>query len=135
MVAQWVDAVGVIAKIVGKYPQSAYHGFTTSLQAEWQYLRRCTPSVGPHLTPLEDAIRMKLIPALLQQPPGWASDDLRALLSHGVKFGGMNIHNPVEGADRLFEASDAALGVLVASLLDGSELELVTHRGQVRAGR
>ena len=116
MVAQWVDAVGVIAKIAGKYPQSAYHGFATSLQAELQYLCRCTPGVGPHLAPLEDAIGMKLIPALLQQPPGWVSDDLRTLLSHGVKFGGMNIRNPVEGADCLFEASDAALGVLVASL-------------------
>ena len=51
---------------------------------------------------------MKLIPAVLQQPPGWASDDLCTLLSHGVKFGGMNIRNPVEGADHLFEASEAA---------------------------
>ena len=116
LVAQWVDAVGVIAKISGKYPQSAYHGFATLLQSESQYLCRCTPGVGPHLAPLEDAIRMKLIPALLQQPPGWASDDLRTLLSHGVKFRGMNIRNPVEGADRLFEASEAASGVLVASL-------------------
>ena len=75
---------------------------------------------------------MTLTPALLQQPPGWASDELRTLLSHGVKFGGMNIRNPVEGADGLFEASQAASGVLVASLLDGTELELVSHRGQVR---
>ena len=59
--------------------------------------------------------------------------DLRTLLSHGGKFGGMNIRNPVEGADRLFEASEAALEVLVASLLNGAELELMTHRGQVRA--
>ena len=78
-------------------------------------------------------MRTQLIPALLQQPPGWTSDDLRTLLSHGVKFGGMNTGNPVERADRLFEASEAASGVLVASLLDGTELQLVTHRGQVRA--
>ena len=76
---------------------------------------------------------MKHIPALLQQPPGWASDDLRTLILHGVKFGGMNIRNPVEGADGLFEASEAASGVLVASLLDGTDLESVTYRGQVRA--
>ena len=65
---------------------------------------------------------MKLIPALLQQPPGWASDDLRTLLSHGVKFGGMNIRNPVEGGDGLFEASNATSGVLVAPLLHVTEL-------------
>ena len=44
----------------------------------------------------------------------------------------VNIRNPVEGADRLFEASQAASGVLVASLLDGTELVSVSHRGQVR---
>ena len=43
----------------------------------------------------------------------------------------MNICNPVEGADRLFEASEAASGVLVASLLDGTDLESVSHRGEV----
>ena len=32
---KWVDAIGVLAKIMRKYPQSAYHGFATSLQAEW----------------------------------------------------------------------------------------------------
>ena len=131
MIAQWVDAVGVLSRIAGKYPQSAYPGFATSLQAEWQYLCRCTPGAGPHLAPLDDTIRAKLIPALLQQPPGWASDGLRTLLFHGVKFGGMNIQNPVEGANRLFEASEAASGVLVASLLDGTELPSIIHRGQV----
>ena len=45
----------------------------------------------------------------------------------------MNIQNPMEGANRLFEASEAASGGLVASLLNGTELPSVTHRGQVRA--
>ena len=34
MVEQLVDAVGVLSRIAGKYLQSAYHGFATSLQAE-----------------------------------------------------------------------------------------------------
>ena len=63
MVAQWVDAVDVLAKIARKYSQSAYHGFALSLQAEWQYLRGCVPSVGKHLAPVEKAIREHLIPA------------------------------------------------------------------------
>ena len=33
-VEQWVADIGVLAKIASKYPQSAYHGFATSLQAE-----------------------------------------------------------------------------------------------------
>ena len=33
-VDSWVVAVKTIAMIAGKYPQSAYHGFALSLQAE-----------------------------------------------------------------------------------------------------
>ena len=45
----------------------------------------------------------------------------------------MNIRNPVEGADGLFEASQAASGVLVASLLDGNTyLSPVADRLQLR---
>ena len=38
----------------------------------------------------------------------------------------------MEGADALFASSEEASGTLVASLLDGTVLEPVTHRGQVR---
>ena len=74
-----------------------------------------------------------MIPAMLQLAPGEFSDDLRTLLSNGVKQGGINFRNPVEGADALFTSSESASGTLVASLLDGTVLEPVTHRGQVRA--
>ena len=96
MVAQWMDTVGVLTKIVSKYPQCAYHDFATSLQTEWLYLYPCIFGVGQHPTPLEEAIRKQLIPALLQLLPGLVSEDLRTLLSHRVKFGGMNICNPKE---------------------------------------
>ena len=44
----------------------------------------------------------------------------------------MNLRNPTEGADRLFEASKEASGILVASLRDGTPLDSVAHRAQVR---
>ena len=45
----------------------------------------------------------------------------------------MNIRNPVEGADTLFKASKSVSGILVASLLANTELEPVSHCGQVCA--
>ena len=78
-----------MAKIANKYPRSAYHGFATSLQAEWKYLCRCTPNIGPHLALLEDAIQAQMILALLQLPPGEVTDDLQTLLSHGMEQGGV----------------------------------------------
>ena len=107
-----------------------YHKFATSLQVEWQYLCRCVPGVGQHLAPVEAAIRMLLIPALLQVKPGDVKNELHTLQSHGFKTGGKNLRNPGTGADRLFQASEDASGVLMVSLLGGTALDSVTHRAQ-----
>ena len=104
-VEQWVANIGVLAKIASKYPQSAYHSFVTSLQAELQYLCRTTTGVGEHMGPVEDGVRDVMIPAMLQLKPSEVTDDLRTLLSHGVKQGGINFRNPVEGADAIFASS------------------------------
>ena len=132
MVEEWVPGIKVLSRIARKYPQSAYHGFATSLQAEWQYLCRCVPGVGRHLAPVEAAIKTLLIPALLEMPVDHVKAELCTLLSRGVKAGGMNLRNPETSADCLFQASKEALGVLFASLRGGTPLDSVAHRAQVR---
>ena len=84
----------MLSKIARKFPQSAYHGFATSLQVEWQYLCRCVPGIGRHLAPVEEAIKTLLIPALLELPVDRVQAELRTLLLHGIKAGGMNLRNP-----------------------------------------
>ena len=42
--------------IAVKYPQAAYHDFSTLLQAEWQYMSRAVPGLEDHLQPIKDAI-------------------------------------------------------------------------------
>ena len=44
----------------------------------------------------------------------------------------MNLRNPADGADRLFEVPKEASGILVASLRDRTPLDSVAHRAQVR---
>ena len=105
----------------------AYAGFTKSLQAEWQYISRVVPGVEAHLEPVETAIRKHLIPALIRVKPAEVDDDLRQLLAHGVKFGGLSLRNPVGGANRLFQASSQAAAVLVASLLSNGDLDALAH--------
>ena len=65
MVWKWVNGVEKLAKVAQKYPQAAYEGLVNCLQAEWQYLCRVEPGVGAHLTPVEDALMDKFMPALL----------------------------------------------------------------------
>jgi len=78
------------------------------------------------------AIRQHLIPVLFDLPPTEITDSWRNLLTHGVKQGGMNIRNPVECADGLYQASADASTTLVASLLANAPLDSVNHRICVR---
>ena len=96
VVEEWVGAIEMLAKVAGKYLQPAYQGFATSLQAELQYLCECVLGVRQHLSPVETPIRTLLIPSLLQVRPGDVKNELRMLLSHGVKAGD---HKPLQPRD------------------------------------
>ena len=131
-VAEWVDGILALSKVAGKYPQSAFAGFTQSLQSEWQYMCRCVPGVEKHFGPIEEAIAGVLIPALLAVDKDKICGDFRRLLTHGVKQCGLNIRNPVDGAGRLHLASSEACEVLAASLMANTPLDLVEHKACVR---
>jgi hypothetical protein len=42
-VKKWVAGIGILARIASRFPQTAYVGLVSSLQAEWQYLCRVVP--------------------------------------------------------------------------------------------
>ena len=60
------------------------------------------------------------------------TDELRALLSHYVKQGGLNFRKPTTADARLNQASVEASVVLVESLLGNGELNSVGHKDTVR---
>mgnify|MGYP006186617991 CR=1 FL=1 len=131
MVQKWVGGVERLAKVALRYPQSAYAGLVNCLQAEWQYLCRVEPGVGPHLEPVEAALRTKFIPALLGGQES-ISDELRLLIAQGVKQGGLAIRDPVSAAARLYQTSTEATALLVKSLTSNSHLDNEAHAGCVR---
>ena len=132
MVEKWVESIQALAKVAVRYPQSAYAGFSQSLQSEWQYLCRCVPGVEAHLGPVEVAIEQLLIPALMDMGSGEVTKEFRQLLANGVKQGGLNLRNPAAGAARLFQGSSEASKVLVKSLMTASALDSVEHKQCVR---
>ena len=85
MVGNWVSAVKTLSFVADRYPQTAYAGFTFSLQNEWQYVQRIVADTGPFFQPLEKEIWMSFLPALLGIPPTAIDGDYRQLLTHGVK--------------------------------------------------
>eukprot|EP00956_Cyclotella_meneghiniana_P019698 scaffold34083_cov46-Cyclotella_meneghiniana.AAC.2 len=121
MVEKCVAGIVELAKVARKYPQSAYVGLTQCLQAEWQYVCRVDPGVGPLLQPVEDALNQQIM------------DSFRELLGNAVKQGGLAIRNPTVGASRLHQQSVESVDQLVESLVSNGDLDNDGHAATVRA--
>ncbi|KAL7479282.1 hypothetical protein ACHAW6_005018 [Cyclotella cf. meneghiniana] len=90
MIQKWVTGIKQLAAIATRFPHSAYVGIISCFSAKWQYICRTVPDIGPSLTPVEKALHMKFLPAILGAD-GPIDNELRTLLSNGVKTGGLAI--------------------------------------------
>ena len=91
-VAEWVQEIDHLTVITSTQPQAAYTGLTHGLAGRWTYTAHTVPGVGDWLQPLEDAIRLHLIPAILGRAP--TGDIEWELLTLPVRLGGMGIPSP-----------------------------------------
>ena len=105
----------MLAKIAVSQPHAAHSVFVHRLQARWGFLMRTVPLLSELLQPLEDAIRMRLIPAILGKE---VSDLERSLLSLPAKFAGLGMRNPVEECEKAYEWSKALTKPLTKSLFN-----------------
>ena len=92
--------------------------------------RYFTPGVGSLMGPIEDALREAFFPANFEMED--VSADLIEILGHSVKRGGLGIPDPRMLEERVYNTSKAASEVLVCSLLGGTDLNYVAHKGCVR---
>ena len=69
----------------------------------WVYVMRTIPDISSLFAPLEDAIRLKLIPSLTGHASSSAVE--RELFSLPCRMGGLGIANPVLIADQQYDAS------------------------------
>jgi hypothetical protein len=99
-VRQWVEGVEILAHIASRFPQTAYAGLVTSLQAKWQYICHVVLGVEHYLGTIKSAICEKFIPALLQVSNP-VDNTFCQLLSQGVKMGGLALRNPTTSAPLL----------------------------------
>ncbi len=132
MVKKWVTGIETLACIAVKFPQTAYAGLVSSLQAEWQYICYVVPDAGQYLEPVELALCKKFIPALLQvcEP---VDGVFHQLLSHGVEMGGIAIKNPISSQPHLHQCSMDASNILVKALHNGGGLNAKAHKAVVKA--
>eukprot|EP00957_Ditylum_brightwellii_P184640 14062450-Ditylum_brightwellii.AAC.1 len=80
---------------------------------------------------LETALWTVFIPALFG---GSSPDDMREILAHSVKGGGLGLLDPTNAATTSYEVSTECCGELVESLLHRMELNYAAHWLCVRMG-
>ena len=129
---EWVQGVTKLATVATRFPHSAYAGLVSCLAAEWQYVCRIMPNIGPLLAPIKHALRNKFLPAIIG-PGIEIDDDLRNLLALGVKSGGLAIRDPTTQADSLYRSSHDKTSYLADSLLRNEPINTHHHRSTVRA--
>ncbi len=130
-VKKWVAGVEILACIALRFPQTAYAGLVSSLQAKWQYICRVIPGAEHYLGLIKSAICKKFIPALLQVSDPF-DETFRQLLLQGVKHGGIAIRNPVVSAPPLHHSSVATCKMLIKALHNGGGLSVEDHRTCVK---
>ena len=94
--AECCEEVICLTTIARRKPQAAYSAFIPGASHCWNYVQRTIPNITKLLTPLEEAIRHQLIPAITGQST--RSDTERDVLALPCRLGGLGIINPVLNA-------------------------------------
>ena len=90
-VVSWRIAVSHLIEVASSSPHAAYATFTHGVTSLWTFLYHTTPNIGHLLDPLEDLIRIKLIPTLTGQAP---NNLQRSLFTLPTRLGGLNLVSP-----------------------------------------
>ena len=115
LLEKWTTQIKVLAEIATFEPQMAYTAFTTCIRHRYTYYMRSIPDISELLKPLENEIRLRLIPALLEGR--MCNDDERQLLSLPIRLGGMGIINVCDVSDNEHANSKQATELLTAAII------------------
>ena len=113
--SSWAEAVGELAVVAKRFPQTAYAGLQKSLQQEWQFVQRVTPGIGAAFAAIEASIRDRFLPALFGEEKA-ADPTVRTLSSLPVKAAGLALPDPTTSSAANYTASTVCCTHLVQAL-------------------
>ena len=116
VVHKWSEELSRLSTIANTQPHAAFAALTHGMVSKWTYISRTIPNVGHRLQPLEDIIRMKLIPALTGCTP--PNDCERELFALPAKLGGIGLINPTQLSSTEYPASRQVSGPLYDLILE-----------------
>ena len=85
-VSQWQQDVLRLSQFASNQPHASYSAMLHGLSSRWAFLSRTVRNLSSHLTPVEEAIRLHLLPKLCLHPP---NNSERAVLALPIRFGGL----------------------------------------------
>ena len=115
LVEKWIHQIEKLSEIAMYEPQAAYTAFTTSIRHKYTFYIRTIPEIKHLLQPLENAIRLKFIPALTDGR--MCNDNERDLLSLPPRLGGSGIINLVKICEIEYEFSKEATQILTSAII------------------
>ena len=118
-VRAWSLSVTTLSEIAKTQPHAAYSALVHGLLSKWSYLCRVTPNISHQLTPLDDALRTELLPALTSRPP--PNDQEFALFALPARHGGLGVRLPSKNAEREFQSSELITSSLTNNILDQNQ--------------
>ena len=91
-VANWKAEIGRLSSFAKSEPHAAYAALTHGLMSHWMFFLRCIEGIAHLMQPVEDAIRLQLLPAITSREA--LTDDERDLLALPARLGGIGLRNP-----------------------------------------
>ena len=116
----WCLEIEKLSEIARREPHSAYSAFVHGITSKWLYVMRTVPNISQLLTPLEEKIRMKLIPAITGRNA--ISDSERDLLALPCRLGGLGIINPTKISSIQHHNSEKITKPLVEMIIQQKQL-------------
>ena len=119
LVDEWMSQLSELSIIAKSEPQAAYSAFTAGFKHKLTYFIRTIPNIKDMLSPLDDIIDNKLIPALTEGQI--ISHEDRKLLSIPVRLGGLGIPIFSKVCEEEYHNSRKATVNLVKKIVDQDE--------------
>ena len=91
-VANWKAEIGHLSSFAKSEPHAAYAALTHGLMSHWMFSLRSIEGIAHLMQPVEDAIRLQLLPAITGRDA--LTDDERDLLALPARQGGIGMRNP-----------------------------------------
>ena len=101
-IKKFTQEVETLSHYAETEPQAAYAAYVHGLHGKWTFAQRVLPNTAHMYQPLEEKIRLLLIPTIIGKAP---SDIERKVFALPARNGGLGIRNPEETAEENYKDS------------------------------